>query len=174
MNTERSSTNLPMAIEDGYGSSESDSTYGSSSQGSNNSWKKHLNAENILLVLLILSVVFGFLAGWLIGKNNDFTQDQINYISFPGTLFLSMLKMMIIPLIVASLISSLASLDAQMSGKLGYRAIIYYMSTTLIAVFLGILLVLTIKPGSRGEGDTNEGEPEDEVSGVYAFLDLIL
>lgn len=169
---------LTTAMEDGFSSSSGsgydDSLETDSDKSGGKKWKKFVTAENILLIFLILSVVFGFLAGWLIGRDRDFTQDQINYLSFPGTLFLNMLKMMIIPLIVASLITSLASLDSAMSGKLGYRAVIYYMTTTLIAVFLGIFLVLMIKPGARGKSDNYEGEPEDEVSGVYAFLDLIL
>jgi Na+/H+-dicarboxylate symporter len=58
--------------------------------------------------------------------------------------------MLILPLIVSSIISSLAQLDAQSSGKMGVRALVYYLGTTLIAAIVGITLVLTIRPGSRG------------------------
>ena len=51
-----------------------------------------------------------------------------------------MLKMMIIPLIVSTLVAGLAGLDSTASGKMGLRAIVYYMSTTFIAVVLGIVL----------------------------------
>ena len=62
---------------------------------------------------------------------------------------MSMLKMMIIPLIVSNLVASLASLDSAMSGKLGYRAVVYYLATTILAVALGIVLVLIINPVGR-------------------------
>lgn len=136
--------------------------------------QKCMNAENVLLVLLITSVIFGFLAGWLIGKNKDFTDDEIFYITFPGTIFMNMLKMMIVPLIVSSLISSLASLDSAMSGKLGLRAVIYYFVTTIIAVILGITLVLTIKPGDRAGMEPSEDVGNDDFNSAYAFLDIIL
>src|SRR5207302_30480 len=77
------------------------------------------------------------------------TKEDIKYIDFPGSIFINILKMLILPLIVSSIISALAQLDAQSSGKMGVRALIYYLATTLIAAILGIILVLTIRPGSR-------------------------
>ena len=78
------------------------------------------------------------------------TPDDITYIDFPGKIFISVLKMLILPLIVSSIISSLAQLDAQSSGKMGIRALVYYFGTTMLAAILGIILVLTIRPGIRG------------------------
>ncbi|XP_063971550.1 excitatory amino acid transporter 2-like, partial [Lytechinus pictus] len=132
-----------------------------------------LNAENILLFLLIFSVIMGFVLGYVLGLFFDFTQDQINYLTFPGTLFMNMLKMMIVPLIVSSLINSLASLDSAMSGKLGLRAVCYYMLTTFIAVILGIVLVVSIQPGNRGGAEKDPDGEEEEVNTAYAFMDLI-
>ncbi len=131
-------------------------------------------SENVLLCLLVLSVVLGFIIGYVLSVTVEFTPEQIDYISFPGRLFMSMLKMMIIPLIVSSLVASLASLDSTMTGKLGYRAVIYYLATTLLAVILGIVLVLIIKPGGGSEDVVDPEKKEDEVNIVYAFLDLIL
>ena len=83
--------------------------------------------------------------------------------------------MLIIPLIVSSLVSGLAGLDAKASGKMGLRAVVYYMSTTFVAVILGIILVVSIKPGTRtnnireddGTGNTQSANIAD------SFLDLI-
>ena len=44
--------------------------------------------------------------------------------------------------------AGVATLDRRASGKLGARAIVYYMTTTLIAVIIGIVLVVTINPGT--------------------------
>lgn len=45
------------------------------------------------------------------------------------------------PLIVTSVITGLASMDPKTSGKLGARAMIYYLTTTLLAVLIGMILV---------------------------------
>ena len=69
-------------------------------------------------------------------------------LSLPGEILMRMLKMLILPLIVSSLIVGLADLDQTASGKLGRRAVVYYMGTTLCAVIMGIILVVAINPGS--------------------------
>jgi Na+/H+-dicarboxylate symporter len=63
------------------------------------------------------------------------------YVKFIGNLFLQMLKGIIIPLVIPSLIVAVGSLDLSLSGKIGGRAIAYYMITTVLAVILGIILV---------------------------------
>lgn len=69
------------------------------------------------------------------------------YISYPGELFLRMLKCLIVPLLVSSITSAIGSLDLSMSGKIATRSIVYYLTTTVSAVVLGIILVSTIRPG---------------------------
>lgn len=81
--------------------------------------------------------------------------------------------MLILPLIVSSLIIGLAELDQRACGRLGRRAVLYYMSTTLIAVILGIVLVVSINPGSSARNNDPEEEQKKEVRAVDSFLDLI-
>lgn len=82
---------------------------------------------------------------------------------------------MIIPLVVTSLIAGMASLDRQASGKLGLRAVLYYFTTTFIAVILGIILVMSIRPGARGRSkdEIDTAGPVEEVNTADAFLDLL-
>ncbi|XP_041476279.1 excitatory amino acid transporter 3-like [Lytechinus variegatus] len=132
--------------------------------------------KNLLLILMILSLVLGCCVGFGIklGSDRDFTSDEIKYISFPGTIFLNMLKVMIIPLVVSSLIAGMASINKQASSKLGLRAVLYYFTTTFIAVVLGIILVMTIRPGARhSKDDIDTTGNVEKVNTVDAFLDLI-
>ena len=77
------------------------------------------------------------------------------YISYVGKLFLRMLKALILPLIIPSLIAAIGQLDMSLSGKVGGRAVAYYMITTVLAVILGIILVTSIQPGrSATVGDS--------------------
>lgn len=70
--------------------------------------------------------------------------------------------------------AGLAGLDAKSSGRLGTRAMVYYMSTTIIAAILGVILVLVIHPGNpKLKENLGEGEKNDEVSSLDAFFDLI-
>ncbi|XP_072031936.1 excitatory amino acid transporter 1-like [Amphiura filiformis] len=131
---------------------------------------------NLLIVLLLISLLIGTIIGFSIklGSGKEYTKEEIDYISFPGTLFLNSLKMVIIPLIVSSLIAGMASLDKQSSGKLGGKAILYYFTTTFIAVILGMIVVAIIKPGKHGKPTTPENVKKmEEVDTVYAFMDLL-
>ena len=64
-----------------------------------------------------------------------------------------MLKALILPLIIPSLIAAIGQLDMSLSGKVGGRAVAYYMITTVLAVILGIILVTTIRPGASAKID---------------------
>jgi len=95
----------------------------------------------VLLVLIIAGVIGGALCGWFFGP-------AIQGIAWIGTLFLNALKMIIVPLIVAAMISGVASLgDVRKLGRLGGITVLYFLLTTGIAVLLGLLLVNLIQPG---------------------------
>ncbi|KAI8420322.1 hypothetical protein MSG28_008849 [Choristoneura fumiferana] len=104
--------------------------------------------ENLLTFLTVIGVVSGTLLGCgLRATGHNFTRREVMYFQYPGELFLRMLKCLIVPLLVSSIVSAIGSLDLSLSGKVGMRAIVYYMTTTVCAVMLGIALVTTIKPG---------------------------
>ncbi|XP_048825708.1 excitatory amino acid transporter 2-like isoform X2 [Brienomyrus brachyistius] len=130
--------------------------------------------RNMLLTLTILGVILGSVAGMLLRYISPLPPDVIMVIAFPGDILMRMLKMLILPLIISSLITGLAGLDAKSSGRLGTRAMVYYMSTTIIAAVLGVILVLIIHPGNpKLKARLGEGDKNDEVSSLDAFFDLI-
>lgn len=109
--------------------------------------------SNLLTILTIAGVVLGGVLGFCLraGKDN-WTERQIMYVNFLGDIFLRMLKALILPLILSSLVSAIANLDLSLSGKIAARAIIYYLTTTFLAVVLGIILVTLIRPGDNSTG----------------------
>nr|AKL78875.1 excitatory amino acid transporter 1 [Chilo suppressalis] len=108
--------------------------------------------ENLLTLMTVIGVLSGTLLGWgLRSSGYEWSKREVMYFQFPGELFLRMLKCLIVPLLVSSIVSAIGSLDLSLSGKVGLRAIIYYMTTTVCAVMLGIALVTTIKPGKDPE-----------------------
>eukprot|EP00794_Sanderia_malayensis_P007941 gene7941-8796_t len=139
-------------------------------------WKKILK-DNLLMILIIIAVILGFGIGIGINKSVQVMKEPTRtttlvLLGFPGEILMRMLKMLILPLIVSSLIVGLAALDQQASGRLGLRAVCYYMGTTLLAVILGIILVLVINPGGKASVNTEKKEQKDVIA-LDSFLDLI-
>ena len=105
------------------------------------------------LTLATMAGVFGGVIFGLVLRQckEKWTDREVMYVSYIGEIFLRMLKALILPLIVPSLITAVGSLDMSLSGRVGGRAITYYLTTTLVAVILGIILVITIHPGVSGQ-----------------------
>ncbi|XP_075694946.1 excitatory amino acid transporter 2-like [Rhinoderma darwinii] len=139
-------------------------------------WTKHCSwlRRHLLLILTIAGVIFGSLFGCLLRLLPPLDGNILILISFPGDILMRMLKMLILPLIISSLISGLAGLDAKSSGRMGTRAMVYYMSTTVLAALLGVILVLSIHPGNpKLKKQVSVLTKNEEVSSIDAFLDLI-
>ena len=78
-----------------------------------------------------------------------------NYIKPFGTIFINLLKLIAVPLILASLIKGISDLkDISKLSKMGGRTIVTYLITTLTAVTIGLILVNVIKPGKSISVDT--------------------
>ena len=135
---------------------------------------KWLN-DNLLLVLTILSAVLGVVLGNYLRQNTP-DDDFIMFIGFPGDLFIRMLKMLTVPLIVSSMIASMAQSGTTSSGRMGVRTIVYYLSTTMIAVMLGIVMVLVIHPYDpeiEQETMPSGKNTGGSVSSLDSILDLV-
>ncbi|KAI8422792.1 hypothetical protein MSG28_006537 [Choristoneura fumiferana] len=102
--------------------------------------------DNIMLVVTLIGVLTGIAIGFGLRPYN-LGPDALMIISYPGELFMRLLKLMILPLIIASLIAGSASLNAKMSGKIAVRTLLYFITTSMFNAFLGILLAMLIHPG---------------------------
>jgi solute carrier family 1 (high affinity glutamate transporter) protein 1 len=134
--------------------------------------------ENLNLVATIIAVILGISLGFLLRIFFQFNDNQIGYFGFLGQLFLRMLKFLILPLIATSLISGIASLGSNSAGKIAMRALIYYFSTTITAVVIGIILVIIIRPGvgKGSDSDRNMRLPIDTTKTLTThdtLLDLV-
>ncbi|CAI5682299.1 unnamed protein product [Oreochromis niloticus] len=135
---------------------------------------KALLKRNWLLMSTIVSVVLGISLGVVVREYASLSHLYKQYFGFPGEILMRMLKLVILPLIISSMITGVAALDSEVSGKIGLRAVVYYFSTTIIAVVLGIILVMTIKPGvsQTAEHIDRAGTPPN-VTTVDTLLDLL-
>ncbi|KRJ97048.1 excitatory amino acid transporter isoform X2 [Drosophila yakuba] len=104
-------------------------------------------SENLMLLVTLSGVLLGVILGLSLRPLN-LHGDSIMLISYPGELFMRVLKLMILPLVISSLIAGSASLNAKMNGKIALRTLVYFASTSFFNAALGIALVLLIHPGN--------------------------
>lgn len=134
-------------------------------------WKRFVKS-NLLTFLTVIGVFGGTTLGLMLKNSSEpWTQREVMYIQYPGDLFLRMLKCLIVPLLVSSITSAIGSLDLSMSKKIAFRAIVYYFTTTICAVVLGIILVSTIRPGSGPNvGSMKDCYPGNQRSVLSTYL----
>ncbi|HKK75863.1 MAG TPA: dicarboxylate/amino acid:cation symporter [Saprospiraceae bacterium] len=97
-----------------------------------------------IIIGLILGIIYALLSsymGW-----NQFT---LNWINPFGDIFIRLLKFIAVPLVLFSIIAGISSLtDLTKLGRLGLKTMVAYMTTTVLAVGIGLLLVNVLKPGN--------------------------
>ena len=95
-----------------------------------------------LWLKILIGMIAGMIAGMLLGNNAE-------YIKPIGQLFISAIKMLIVPLIFCSLIVGVTSMkDTTKMGRIGVKSIIFYLATTAVAISIGLGLGLLFEPGA--------------------------
>jgi Na+/H+-dicarboxylate symporter len=106
-----------------------------------------------ILIGMVLGIIFGFIMNSIEG-GKEFVIDWIKPF---GTIFINLLKLIAVPLILASLIKGISDLkDISKIKKMGLRTMVIYMITTLVAIFIGLGIVNLAKPGVGMSSDTIE------------------
>jgi len=124
-------------------------------------------SEQKLLLAMVVGIVAGGVSGYLWGE-------AMLAVQWIGELFLTALKMMIVPLVAASVISGVAGLgDVRRLGRMGGYSVAYYACTTLIAVAIGLVMANLWQPGVGVPlgGDLVAPTPS---AGDVSFTDLVL
>nr|XP_039251472.1 excitatory amino acid transporter-like isoform X1 [Styela clava] len=134
--------------------------------------KCKLKKENLLLILTVTGVCFGIVVGFSVRTTNP-SDDAIILISFPGEVFMRLLKMLIVPVVITSIVTGLVSMDLKRGGRMGLHAMAYYLTTTAIASILGIILVTSICPGVTTKHSSSVQSLQYEVSSIDAYLDVM-
>ena len=106
-----------------------------------------------ILIGMALGVLFGVALSFIAGGDTFIG----NYIKPFGTIFINLLKLIAVPLILASLIKGVSDLkDISKLSQMGGRTIITYLITTLTAVSIGLILVNIIQPGKSISVETRQ------------------
>ncbi|OJF76581.1 MAG: dicarboxylate/amino acid:cation symporter [Treponema sp. CETP13] len=103
--------------------------------------------KNLMLQIMIAFIV-GLVLGIVLWVSGIDVTTYITWVSPFGNVFVSMLKMIVVPVIFLSLITGAASLPTGQFGKIGLKVIIWYFATSLVAAILGSFLALVFNPGA--------------------------
>lgn len=139
--------------------------------------KLRKDKTGLILAGLILGVIFGLLMKAIPDGviRNQIISDGI--LTFLGTGFINLIKMVVVPLVFSSLVCGMTSFgDMKTLGRVGSKTILFYLCTTALAVTAALVLGVLLNPGSgldmsylvKGEYSIPESKPIVDV-----FLDMI-
>ena len=108
-----------------------------------------------LYTKIALGLVLGILIGWIV--NTTGFDGILPFTDAIGSIFIRLVKMVVVPLVLASLILGAANLgDIRKLGKIGLKAVGFFMLTTSIAVTIGVLAANILNPGSGLPPETRD------------------
>jgi dicarboxylate/amino acid:cation (Na+ or H+) symporter, DAACS family len=104
-----------------------------------------------ILIGLSVGVLAGLIVNWTLGGGDPRVAWIVNNITQPiGTLFLSLLLMIVVPLVFSSLVVGVAGIgDIRKLGRIGLKSFAYCLIISAISVIIGLVLANTIRPGER-------------------------
>lgn len=118
-----------------------------------------------IFAALLLAVIVGLVAS---PEADLLGITLLSVLGFFGTLFLNALKMLIVPLVVASIITGMMELKPNTLGRLGSKTLLFYMSSSLVAILIGLLLVNILQPGIV------DGRPALEILTMTSDIEAVM
>ncbi len=115
-----------------------------------------------ILIALLIAAVVGVALGYETVGTSSVGIVVLGSCRFLGGIFMSALKMVIVPLIVSSIVSGVAGLGKMEGfGRMGFKTLLYYSFTSLVAILIGLAVVNAMKPGFKG------GKPNPEIREMF-------
>ncbi|ULQ56831.1 cation:dicarboxylase symporter family transporter [Flavihumibacter rivuli] len=107
--------------------------------------------QNRLTLYILVSMVLGVLVGYIVNKNAtpEFIQSFSTNIKLLTTIFLRLVQMIIAPLVFSTLVVGIAKLgDLKTVGRVGGKALLWFITASLTSLLIGMVLVNFFKPGA--------------------------
>lgn len=107
-----------------------------------------MSSGNKLTKWILIALVAGIVFGYLLNKFSSDTAVWVEYFSLITTMFLRLIKMIIAPLVFATLTVGIAKMgDVNTVGRIGLKAFVWFVGASLVSLALGLLLVNLFQPG---------------------------
>ncbi len=119
---------------------------------------------------IFIALIAGGLAGWLSGEEGHlFGLPLMDTFAFMGEIFLRGLKMIVVPLIAASIITGVAGIGKSRDfARLGVKTLVFYSVSSMAAILMGLFWVNLIQPGIV------EGKPAKDLIGLSAGTESVM
>lgn len=113
-----------------------------------------------VVIGMVLGLTVGFYLSPTVGLVSETVADGIaNWLALPGTIFLTLIQMIVIPLILASVVRGIAANGSvEQLRSSGLRLVLYFLATTTIAITIGLGITMLIAPGTYTPSDSFEKE----------------
>jgi proton glutamate symport protein len=118
---------------------------------------------------ILIAMALGAVVGWAIGPEGRIGGVEVlGFFDFLGTLFINLLKMVVVPLISASILTGVANVGSGRDlGRLGAKTLAFYVFTTLLSVLIALTLVDLIQPG------ISNGVPAKSLLALESSSDIV-
>ena len=131
-----------------------------------------MKKQRSLAFYILIGMILGIIVGILFQGNPDFA---VNYIKPFGTIFLNLIKMVVVPVVLFSIIAGVISMkDIKKVGSVGVKTIAFYMVTTCVAVTLGLIFanILRVGGGYKLAGEALTYEAAVAPSFMETFVNI--
>ena len=124
-----------------------------------------MKSNNKLFIFIILGLILGVALGGLVHyQYADSATGFAKNIKLLGTLFIRMVQMIIAPLVFCTLVVGIAKMgDMKMVGRVGAKAMAWFLSASLMSLLLGMVLVNWLQPGKNSSVSMESVAPADEL-----------
>ncbi|MFN6117744.1 MAG: dicarboxylate/amino acid:cation symporter [Flavobacteriales bacterium] len=130
-----------------------------------------MTKNNRLTIWILIAMVLGIAVGYAMhhGMELQSRKDVAENLKLLTDIFLRLVKMIIAPLVFSTLVVGIAKLgDMKTVGRVGGRALLWFMSASLVSLLLGMLLVNVLKPGVGLQLEAS-GDVADVIGKTQAF-----
>ncbi len=95
---------------------------------------------------IFIAMIAGIAVGWVCAGNEAATAAITAYVKPWGTIFVNLLKAVVVPVVLVSIVCGMISMeDVKKVGSVGWKTVVYYMCTTAVAIVIGLLIANLFK-----------------------------
>lgn len=131
-----------------------------------------MKSNNKLFIAIVVALILGAGLGQFVhSQHAESAEAFATNVKLLGTIFIRLVQMIIAPLVFSTLVVGIAKMgDVKMVGRVGGKAIAWFLTASLVSLLLGLFLVNWLEPGKTTEVDMSKVAAADElVKGTSGF-----